>query len=323
VSVSTNFNSQFSEWISSGVPFIFLLDFMGGSPQFYSFEEAASKEIYFNVKGLNNATKRDTKLHSSLKVTPVSEKTYASAFDYVKHHIGKGDSFLLNLTFKSQVETEHSLLDLFYAAEAPYKFYKKNDFVVFSPECFIKIENNNIYSFPMKGTIDATLPNAKRLLTENLKEQYEHNTIVDLIRNDLSKVAKEVHLKRYRYLEKIKSTTHDLYQSSSEISAKLPNNWTQNAGDIFQNLLPAGSISGAPKDKTLELIQQAESDPREYYTGIFGVYDNKRLESAVNIRYIEKRNGKFWFRSGGGITHLSEQKEEYQELINKIYVPSL
>lgn len=112
---------------------------MGGSPQFYSLEEAASKEIYFNVKGLTNAPKRDTKLHSSLKVTPVSEKTYASAFDYVKHHIGKGDSFLLNLTFKSQVETEHSLLDLFYAAEAPYKFYKKNDFVVFSPECFIKI----------------------------------------------------------------------------------------------------------------------------------------------------------------------------------------
>ena len=221
------------------------------------------------------------------------------------------------------METEHSLLDLFYAAEAPYKFYKKNDFVVFSPECFIIIENNNIYSFPMKGTIDATLPNAKRLLTENLKEQYEHNTIVDLIRNDLTKVAKEVHLKRYRYLEKIKSTTHDLYQSSSEISAKLPNNWTQNVGDIFQNLLPAGSISGAPKDKTLELMQQAESDPREYYTGIFGVYDNNRLESAVKIRYIEKRNGRFWFRSRGGITHLSEQKEEYQELINKIYVPSL
>jgi len=121
---------------------------MGGSPQFYSFEEATSKEIYFNVKGLTNAPKRDTKLHSSLKVTPVSEKTYASAFDYVKHHIGKGDSFLLNLTFKSQVETEHSLLDLFYAAEAPYKFYKKMTLSCFLQSVLLKLRTTTSTAFP-------------------------------------------------------------------------------------------------------------------------------------------------------------------------------
>ena len=90
---------------------------------------------------------------------------------------------------------------------------------------------------------------------------------------------------------------------------------------MLAKLLPAGSISGAPKVKTVEVIQQAEQGKRGYYTGVFGYFDGENLDSAVAIRYIEQINGQFWFRSGGGITAKSQLKEEYQELLEKVYVP--
>ncbi len=86
-------------------------------------------------------------------------------------------------------------------------------------------------------------------------------------------------------------------------------------------MLPAGSISGAPKQKTVEIIQRAEICPRGYYTGIFGIYSSDELISAVNIRYIEKKDKEFFFRSGGGITAFSNVNDEYKELIQKVYVP--
>jgi len=86
-------------------------------------------------------------------------------------------------------------------------------------------------------------------------------------------------------------------------------------------LLPAGSITGAPKSKTVEIIAKAENYKRNYYTGIFGVYDGNTLESAVMIRFIEKDFGQLYFKSGGGITSMSDPVKEYDELIQKIYVP--
>ena len=90
---------------------------------------------------------------------------------------------------------------------------------------------------------------------------------------------------------------------------------------MFFELLPAGSISGAPKQKTVEIIQEAESGPRGFYTGVFGYYDGKALDSGVMIRFIEKENDTFYYRSGGGITSKSDLESEYKELIQKIYVP--
>ena len=85
--------------------------------------------------------------------------------------------------------------------------------------------------------------------------------------------------------------------------------------------MPAGSVTGAPKQKTLEIINHVEGLPRGYYTGIFGCFDGENLESAVMIRFIEQRDGQLWFRSGGGITCNSLAELEYQELIDKVYVP--
>jgi para-aminobenzoate synthetase component 1 len=89
-------------------------------------------------------------------------------------------------------------------------------------------------------------------------------------------------------------------------------------GAIIFSLLPAGSISGAPKKKTVE---KAENYPRNYFTGIFGIFDGNNLDSAVMIRFIENINDEFYFKSGGGITFMSNPESEYQEMINKVYVP--
>jgi len=194
-------------------------------------------------------------------------------------------------------------------------------FTVLSPETFVKIRDGVISSFPMKGTIDATLPNAESVILADPKEKAEHATIVDLIRNDLSLVAEQVEVKRYRYIDNLVTNKGNLLQVSSEITGRLPENYLERLGDILFSLLPAGSISGAPKPKTLEIIEQAEGYERGFYTGIWGWFDGENLDSAVMIRFIEQQGDQLVFKSGGGITSQSELKKEYEELIQKVYVP--
>jgi para-aminobenzoate synthetase component 1 len=170
----------------------------------------------------------------------------------------------------------------------------------------------------MKGTIDATLPNAKEILLNNQKEIAEHATIVDLIRNDLSLVAEDVTVTKFRFYEEIKTQTGVIGQISSEITGTLPDNYHAQIGDILFKLLPAGSISGAPKLKTVEIIQQVEQDERGYYTGVAGYFDGENLDSCVLIRYIDANK---IYRSGGGITFQSNLADEYKEMIDKVYVP--
>ena len=158
-------------------------------------------------------------------------------------------------------------------------------------------------------------------MLSNKKELYEHNTIVDLIRNDLSMIAKKVRVNKFRYVDKIKKGDQELLQTSTEIQGELPKHWKDEFATLLLKTLPAGSISGAPKKKTLEIISKAEITPRGFYTGIFGVFDGQQIDSAVSIRFIEKINDTLFYKSGGGITHLSEMEEEYHELLEKIYVP--
>jgi len=122
----------------------------------------------------------------------------------------------------------------------------------------------------MKGTIDATVPDAENVILNDPKETAEHYTIVDLIRNDLSIVAKNVRVKRFRYIDLIRTDTKNLLQVSSEICGDLENGYESALGDIIFSLLPAGSVSGAPKKKTTEIIAAAEGTKRGYYTGIAG-----------------------------------------------------
>ena len=173
----------------------------------------------------------------------------------------------------------------------------------------------------MKGTIDASVENASAKLLADPKEQEEHATVVDLLRNDLSIVSKKVTVARYRYISEIRTAEKTLLQCSSEINGTLPSNYKEQLGSIFHALLPAGSVTGAPKKRTVELINEIELEPRGYYTGVFGVFDGTKLDSAVMIRFIEQRGNEFFFRSGGGITYRSDARQEYQEMIDKVNIP--
>ena len=127
----------------------------------------------------------------------------------------------------------------------------------------------------MKGTISASLPDAASILLNNQKEIDEHHKVVNLLSDDLKKVAIEVHTTKFRYIDVIEKSTGNLLQTSSEIVGNLPENWQSHLGDIFSDLLPGGSISGAPKEKTLSIIEQAETYDRGFYTGIAGIFDGK------------------------------------------------
>lgn len=303
-------------------PFFFLIDFEQQKPQIFPLEETAESGLLFDFFCQSNLTEK-VKLNKPLQFSmeKIPFEKYQQGFDWVKKNIQRGNSYLLNLTYPTKININYSLEELFYASEAKYKLCFRDQFVCFSPECFVRIKNNKIYSYPMKGTINVETENAEQTLLNSEKEQSEHNTIVDLIRNDLAIVASNITVTKYRYIEKVKTHRGAILQTSSEICGELALDWQNYIGSILAKLLPAGSISGAPKEKTVEIIQQAEQEKRGYYTGVFGYFDGENLESAVAIRYIEKQNEEFIFRSGGGITHLSQLDDEYNEILEKVYVP--
>jgi para-aminobenzoate synthetase component 1 len=318
----SGFVEQLNEWGSSKTPFLFLIDFEKEKPLAWRADQINSDELLFDINGYTNQRAITLKqLDVVLKFNPPSFEVFNEKFDHVHRNLNYGNSFLTNLTVKSVVELNASLESLFYLSKARYKCWLKNQFLFFSPESFIQIKDGSIYSFPMKGTIDALIPDARNLILNNKKEMAEHITIVDLIRNDLSRVAEEVKINRFRYVEEITTLDKKLLQVSTEITGKLPSDYSKRIGEIIFSLLPAGSISGAPKEKTVQIIREAEGEKREYYTGIFGYFDGVNLDSGVAIRFIEQKGNQLFYRSGGGITAQSNVSDEYQEVIQKIYVP--
>lgn len=309
---------RINSWQRDQIDFFFALDFEKFKGIAIPIQEMNQSEFQYSINTLPN-------LKSSPKVKlssdPISAALYKSKFENVHKAILQGDSYLCNLTCRTPIQINLNLAQIFHYATAPFKFLYKNKFTVFSPERFVKIENNRITTNPMKGTILAELKDAEKILLANRKETYEHNTIVDLLRNDLSIVASQVRVQKFQYLEKIRTHNKDLIQMSSEISGQLKSQFLNEYGTLLDQLLPAGSICGAPKSKTCEIIKNTEDGPRNYYTGIFGEFKNHTLDCAVAIRFIEEENHQMYFRSGGGITSLSHAKDEYEEMLNKIYVP--
>jgi para-aminobenzoate synthetase component 1 len=304
------------------IPFVFLISFSGEENLVGTPGEAAASGLFLDMPGMVN---HDLKKHSKPSIQwhkhAPDPKDYHRAFQHVIDQILYGNSFLLNLTQPTPVECNYSLEEIFTISVAPFKLYLKNKLVVFSPERFISIRGRTISSNPMKGTMDAAVPGAYSMLVSDPKEDAEHNTIVDLIRNDLSMVAESVRVKRFKYIEKIRTHQGELLQMSSEITGKLPSDYRESLGEILFRLLPAGSICGAPKKKTVEIILNTEGYNRGFYTGVFGYFDGKNLDSAVAIRFLEKQEEQLVFKSGGGITFQSDWRKEYDEMQKKVYVP--
>ncbi len=304
------------------VPFVFLVDAWAEHGFVIPVHEA-EQWLLFDLNGKNNhIVHTNTPELVSWNIFPVEYSDYEKGFNLAMDHIRRGDSFLLNYTQPTRIESNLSLLELFQLGKARYKVHLKGCFTCFSPEIFVTVdEHGKISSHPMKGTMPATSPDAEERILHNRKEIAEHHTIVDLIRNDLSKVALQVEVDKFRYTERLETNRLPLLQVSSEISGILPAGWKDMIGDIFRELLPAGSVTGAPKHMTMEIIRKAEGYDRNWYTGIIGIFDGTTVDSGVLIRYIEEIDGSLYFKSGGGITYQSQCRDEYNEMISKVYVP--
>ena len=361
---------------SQDEPFLFVINYQGDKAFIRLLSDINPEECLFDFEGRGNLshvwketwkegtseeeiwkeeTLKEEISETTWQIEPPLYEDYERSFNIVKSNIMAGNSYLTNLTCKVPVSCNLSLEDIFHRAKGKYKLLlrrKRNltPFVCFSPETFVRIKGGRIYSYPMKGTLDASLPDAEKQLMEDRKEAAEHATIVDLIRNDLSRVAEDVRVDKYRYIDVLHTNKGDILQTSSEISGRLPEDYPHHLGEILDAQLPAGSITGAPKDKTMQIIQEAEGYDRGFYTGIMGIYDQGELNSAVMIRFIEeetspvdfeadgeknfktkegkasegkepKASRKLYFKAGGGITSKSDCRREYEEVIQKIYLP--
>ena len=301
-------------------PFLFVLSY-DLEKTFVQALKCLDDDIFFKIGHQRNYPKKPLNKNYYLKKQPLAFKEYKTSLNKVLEEIRLGNSYLLNLTFRTPIETNLTLKEVFTYAKAKYKLYFKDQFICFSPEKFIEIEGNTISTYPMKGTIEASLPNAKEKILADEKEMAEHVMIVDLMRNDLGIVANNIKVEKFRYVEKIIAGDKELLQVSSKITAKLSDEWRDNLGELLKKLLPAGSITGTPKRSTINIIEHIENYHRDFYTGVFGIFDGENLYSAVMIRFIEKENEKLYYKSGGGITIDSDAKSEYEELIDKIYLP--
>ena len=318
-----SFVIQMNQMGSARIPFLFVIDFEKEKPLLFPLDDMP-EDVYYDIRHKHNGSFITGWEFKTLNFDKncVNLETYTEAFNEIKKELNYGNSFLANLTFENEIKSNYNLSEIYKNCTAPYKLLWQDQFVVFSPECFVKINEGIISTFPMKGTIDANIPNAKEIILADQKELHEHNTIVDLLRNDINLVAKKTQVNRFRFIEKIENNFGTLLQVSSEISAELSADYTEQLGTIFDRLLPAGSICGAPKKKTVDIIRRVEKRERGYYTGVFGIFDGQNLDSAVMIRFIKKdEEGKLFYCAGGGITHQSNLQDEFEEMKNKVYVP--
>lgn len=321
----SEFCKRMNEYGRSRRPCLFIADFEGREFVVAGLDELEHMGISAEFEGRRYGADpqiADCTERGNIVMHPISYEQYKIGFDEVMERLKYGDTYLLNLTYPTLLEGVEGPELLYTRAYAPYKMLFGGRFLFYSPEPFVRIEDDTIHSFPMKGTIDATLDGAEELLLGNKKELYEHYTIVDLIRNDLATVAEGINVDSFRYIEPVKRHSGVILQTSSKISGRLAPNWRERLGENLLRLLPAGSISGAPKERSVEIIRKVEICERGFYTGVAGVFDGETLSSCVMIRFMEiLGNGRYIYHSGGGITAMSSADEEYAELISKIYVP--
>ncbi|EAH7030036.1 bifunctional anthranilate synthase component I family protein/aminotransferase class IV [Campylobacter lari] len=253
----------------------------------------------------------------------LNQEKYYENFDKVKDAIAKGQSYQINLTqelhLQSNLGLYESFLSLYPKQNTPYKAYMKNEFLElasFSPELFFKIKNKKIITKPMKGTIKRSNnpkedENLKNFLKYDKKTISENVMIVDLLRNDISKLIKKHSLKCELFKVKTYPTLHQLI---SKISGKLKQK--NDYFKIFKALFPCGSITGAPKIETIKLIEILEQRKRGIYCGAIGLIHKNKAKFSVAIRTLEKKNDDDFLRYGvgSGLVWDSQKQDEFEEL---------
>ena len=258
---------------------------------------------------------------------PLFDKArYCDMVNKAKNYIKEGDIFQIVLSNRLSANFEGSLLDTYRALRAtnpsPYMFYFAGTDVEVagaSPETLVKLENGELHTFPLAGTRPRgkTEEEDKQLEAELLadeKELAEHNMLVDLGRNDLGKISKfgSVEVEKLHSIERFSHVMHIGSTVRGEIDEK------HDALDAIEAVLPAGTLSGAPKIRACELIAELENNKRGIYGGAIGYVDfTGNMDTCIAIRIAYKKNGKVFVRSGAGIVADSVPEKEYEECINK------
>ena len=261
------------------------------------------------------------------EVQPLFDKeTYCAMVERAKKYIYEGDIFQIVLSNRLSAQYEGSLLNTYRILRminpSPYMFYfSGTDMEVAgaSPETLVKLENGVLHTFPLAGTrprgknFDEDLKLERELLADE-KELAEHNMLVDLGRNDLGKISKfgTVQVERLHTIEKFSHVMHIGSVVRGEIDKKF------DALDAIESVLPAGTLSGAPKIRACELIAELEKNKRGIYGGAIGYIDfTGNMDTAIAIRIVYKKNGKVFVRSGAGIVADSVAEKEFEECLNK------
>lgn len=255
-----------------------------------------------------------------------SKDEYCNMVVKAKEYIKEGDIFQVVLSNRIEAEIEGSILDCYRVLRttnpSPYMFYfYSNDIEIAgaSPETLVKLENNKLYTFPLAGTrkrgkSEEEDYEIQRELLKDEKELAEHNMLVDLGRNDIGKISEigTVKVEKYMSIEKFSHVMH----IGSTVTGRIRED--KDSLDAIDSILPAGTLSGAPKLRACEIINELEGNKRGIYGGAIGYIDFAgNLDMCISIRLAFAKNGKVFVRSGAGIVADSIPENEYEECINK------
>ena len=283
------------------------------------------KDIADLIIGGKKSKIQPLKLKSEFKPTFSREK-YGEMVLKAKEYIRQGDIFQVVLSNRIEAEIEGSLFDTYRVLRttnpSPYMFYfSSNDIEIAgaSPETLVKVNNGKLYTFPLAGTrprgktTEEDLKLEKELLSDE-KELAEHNMLVDLGRNDIGRIAEigSVSVDKYLSVERFSHVMH----IGSTVSGKLRSDL--DALVALDSILPAGTLSGAPKIRACEIINELEDNKRGIYGGAIGYIDlSGNLDTCISIRIAFARNNKVFIRSGAGIVADSVPDNEFDECMNK------
>ena len=261
------------------------------------------------------------------EVTPLfSKEEYCAMVEKAKNYIHEGDIFQIVLSNRLSAPFEGSLLNTYRILRtvnpSPYMFYFAGTDVEVagaSPETLVKLEDGILHTFPLAGTRPRgkTEEEDKQLEEELLadeKELAEHNMLVDLGRNDLGKISEfgTVEVEKLRSIERYSHVMH----IGSTVRGKIAEGY--DALDAIEAVLPAGTLSGAPKIRACQLIGELENNKRGIYGGAIGYIDfTGNMDTCIAIRIAYKKNGKVFVRSGAGLVADSVPEKEFEECLNK------
>ena len=255
-----------------------------------------------------------------------SKEEYCSIVDKAKNYIFEGDIFQVVLSNRIEADIEGSLFDVYRVLRtsnpSPYMFYFSSDDIEIagaSPETLVKLVDDKLYTFPLAGTRprgktdDQDLTLEKELLSDE-KEIAEHNMLVDLGRNDMGKISEIGSVKLSKYMDVVKFSHVMHIGSTIESKIREENDYLS----AIDSILPAGTLSGAPKIRACNIINELENNKRGIYGGAIGYIDlTGNLDTCITIRVAFSRNNKVFIRSGAGIVADSIPENEFQECLNK------